>query len=379
MKLGELTKARSRFQKAISLGGVDVAAQSNLDLLKAVMPRWDFESAHSRQGGREPYIFGTLRQEHVLTNIPIITAAEYAEDKKWMSGGSPFILKLGGNPESFPRWNMTFFGLEQLVRNFGADTVDFYPHNMGEESVTPLFSNLSSAVVEVLDPGQGMYSGMEYDASLPGTYIQWNLSPAHWDRMKRHMGYMPDNFVGDQSWLELGKCFTDADTRGRFFKQSHWNMLLVGERGAGMFNHKDTLRIASYQVQLHGRKRWHLCRGSTEDRYMYKAGDVNAFAPDYEKYPLFKQAQCLQAEVGPGEILFYGTDWWHQTQNLDTPTISLSGSVIDAYNWQIAREAFMTECHTPRIMYPDEQVCAALERCYGLWKRKFGSERADTK
>lgn len=221
---------------------------------------------------------------------------------------------------------------------------------------------------------------MKYDASLPGTYIQWNLTPENWDMLETTgMGYMPDNFMHDRHWLELGQCFDNAESRARFFKQSHWRMLLIGERGAGMFNHKDTLRVASYQLQLHGIKRWHLCYGPTQDRNMYRAGDVNAFAPDYEKYPMFRGAECLQAEVAPGEMIFYGTDWWHQTQNLVTPTTSLSGSVIDASNWEIARGAFEIECHTPRIMYPDEEVCDGLQRCFDWWEREFGSERSDSK
>jgi hypothetical protein len=63
-----------------------------------------------------------------------------------------------------------------------------------------------------------------------------------------------------------------------------------------MFNHMDTLRTASFQIQLSGIKRWHIC-GPSENHKMYEASDVNAFAPDYDRYPLFLDADCYLDEV----------------------------------------------------------------------------------
>jgi ribosomal protein L16 Arg81 hydroxylase len=50
-----------------------------------------------------------------------------------------------------------------------------------------------------------------------------------------------------------------------------------------MFNHKDTLQSSSFQAQVKGRKRWHLC-SNAESKNLYKAGDVDTFSPNYEKY-----------------------------------------------------------------------------------------------
>ena len=54
----------------------------------------------------------------------------------------------------------------------------------------------------------------------------------------------------------LSQCFRNADL---FMRSTHWRMLIIGSRDGGMFNHKDILRTSSFQVQLAGRKRWHLC------------------------------------------------------------------------------------------------------------------------
>ena len=46
------------------------------------------------------------------------------------------------------------------------------------------------------------------------------------------------------------------------------------------------------QVQVRGRKRWHLCHPDNEP-YMYGAGRVNCFNPDYRNFPLMKKASCF--------------------------------------------------------------------------------------
>lgn len=72
-----------------------------------------------------------------------------------------------------------------------------------------------------------------------------------------------------------------------------------------MFNHKDILRTASWQLQVAGAKRWHLCDGSTQDHHMYHAGDVDAFAPNYTAYPRFREATCFLDTVRAGEAVYY--------------------------------------------------------------------------
>ena len=58
----------------------------------------------------------------------------------------------------------------------------------------------------------------------------------------------------------------------------------IGNENAGMFNHRDTLSTASWQMQLRGKKRWHIC-SPREEPLMYGAGRVDAFSPDYDAFP----------------------------------------------------------------------------------------------
>jgi ribosomal protein L16 Arg81 hydroxylase len=93
-----------------------------------------------------------------------------------------------------------------------------------------------------------------------------------------------------------------------------------------MFNHKDTLRTSSWQMQVSGRKKWHLC-DNTESPLIGKAGDIDFFQPDYNYYENIWKLECIVVVVGPGDFIYYPKDYWHQTLALDTPTVSISGNL----------------------------------------------------
>ena len=192
----------------------------------------------------------------------------------------------------------------------------------------------------------------DVDASEPGTYVQWNIAGDDWNALLGALAAPPsttpgnasaerssspplssshDGVVGggassawplpavlqsDDEWLEA--CLASDADRDRFALGTHWRMLLVGEPGAGMFNHQDTLRTASWQAQLRGTKRWHLC-AADQAPHLYGAGRVDTLDPhgvDYDGAPAFRNASCLRADVRAGELLYYPHDWWHQTRVL---------------------------------------------------------------
>jgi hypothetical protein len=46
------------------------------------------------------------------------------------------------------------------------------------------------------------------------------------------------------------------------------------------------------QLQVTGRKRWHVCSPQYTSN-MYGAGKVDTFNPDYKQFPRFKDARCF--------------------------------------------------------------------------------------
>mmetsp|Transcript_22635 Transcript_22635/g.31016 ORF Transcript_22635/g.31016 Transcript_22635/m.31016 type:complete len:157 (-) Transcript_22635:1048-1518(-) len=151
-------------------------------------------------------------------------------------------------------------------------------------------------------------------------------------------------------------------------------MLLVGEAGAGMFSHQDSLRTASWQLQMAGRKQWHLCSPS-QTPHLYTAGQVDFFRPQYYRFPLARNASCYQTSLSPGDLLFYPPDWWHQTLNLDTPTLALTGTLVTPSNYLFVKTQLERQCGGAGDIFPaTDRFCRLLKGCYDLWERLWGSE-----
>jgi ribosomal protein L16 Arg81 hydroxylase len=143
-----------------------------------------------------------------------------------------------------------------------------------------------------------------------------------------------------------------------------------------MFNHQDVLRTSSYQAQVAGAKRWHVC-APDQSRYIGPAGGVDAFDPDYTAYPLFRKAQCYDDVVETGEMIFYPADYWHQTENIRTPTISVTSTVMDQNNYELIIAELVAECRTQKFKWGfSPQLCEAIEkRCVPYWGDIFGEKK----
>lgn len=114
-----------------------------------------------------------------------------------------------------------------------------------------------------------------------------------------------------------------------------------------MFNHKDTLRAPTWQLHLSGHKLWHLCPPS-QDEILEKAGKHDFFDPNYEETPellgeLGLQG-CSQAVAEAGDLVYYPEDYWHQTLNLHTPTVSIGSTMLTAASYRILYDELLHEC-----------------------------------
>lgn len=170
-------------------------------------------------------------------------------------------------------------------------------------------------------------------------------------------------------------CLPSNAFRTKFMLDTHWRMVLIGSKGAGMFNHIDTLRTASYQVQVVGAKKWHLC-GPEQSPFVYKAGMVNTLRPDYAKYPLFSNARCYEDVVKQGEMAFYPRDYWHQTENLGDLNIAVTGTLVDQHNWREVASEMKSDCQfgKNKILQATPEMCEALEVCFDWWQAAYDGD-----
>ena len=107
---------------------------------------------------------------------------------------------------------------------------------------------------------------------------------------------------------------------------------------------------------------------------------MDVFSPDYSAQPLFREAVCYEGVVAPGEFIFYPSGWWHSTQTLDTPTVSLSSLVVDEPSHQGVIAAIAKDCQPrPPLTGAVEErppnyppaLCTRLERCLDRLRDTF--------
>ncbi len=96
--------------------------------------------------------------------------------------------------------------------------------------------------------------------------------------------------------------------------------------------HHDTLML--FHTQIVGRKRWRFISPLQTPLLYNRMGvysPIDLDAPDYERYPLFRQAQVLDVVLEPGDTLFLPLAWWHAVDSLET-SLSFSFTNLDVPN-----------------------------------------------
>lgn len=116
--------------------------------------------------------------------------------------------------------------------------------------------------------------------------------------------------------------------------------LFLGGKGSSFpFLHFDELFMHTQITQIYGSKEFILF-SPEQSQYLYptpenpKISPVDVFNPDYDKYPLFRNAQSLRVTVEEGETLFFPTGWWHSTQ-IHEPNITFGRAQLNGTNWNL--------------------------------------------
>lgn len=258
--------------------------------------------------------------------------------------------------------------LDRLVDLWPKAVVDFYPYNMlSQDRQSPFLTRLGRAVFELKirnSPQQQTEnaSTFRYDKfALEGRYFHLQLTPEMWRQLeadtkhglaaKRHWHLENDGWIDD--------CFGGDDAlRTEYHLKTHWKIILAGAAGAGMFNHSDSLQTSSWHAHLAGRKWWYVC------------GDLSTG----------QRGACFESVLEPGDILYYGRGWHHETQNLETPTITITDTAIHAKNFAHVADMLHAECTRDAFNFKfSATLCDALDSCYDALHRRFtGQGKSDS-
>jgi hypothetical protein len=238
---------------------------------------------------------------------------------------------------------------------------------MDKSDTHPYLTKMPQALSEMYHP-----TGAFPDNKVhPGTYLQWNINLNDWRRLREDFT-VPYAFKADEEWLD--ECLSTDELRDEYSKKTHWRMMLIGNKGAGMFGHQDVLRTSSWQAQVKGAKKWFICHPNQKP-YLYHAGDVDAWDWDPEKHPLFEKADCYEDIIRAGEMLYYPRDYWHQTLNLETPSMSISGTICDPNNFDTISAELKNECDWQKFKWGfSKELCSELPKCWKLWKDRWRPE-----
>jgi len=115
--------------------------------------------------------------------------------------------------------------------------------------------------------------------------------------------------------------------------------IFLGGKGARWPTlHFDALFMHTQITQLYGSKTFFLYAPDQTpflypDPENHKNSLINVFSPDYDKYPLFRQARGIKVTVEEGETILFPKGWWHTTE-MDGPCISWGRVQLNASNWK---------------------------------------------
>ncbi len=129
--------------------------------------------------------------------------------------------------------------------------------------------------------------------------------------------------------------------------------LFMGPPGSGFRMHVDVGHTAAWNAQLVGRKEW-ILYAPDEAENVYQ-GRVEAFSPDLERFPRFQQAQAHAATLGPGDVIFTPSCWWHQTRILET-SLSVTGNYVNHTNLALVLEYLRGQPDTVELAEQLERI-----------------------
>lgn len=374
MRMKDYKKAQSKFLKALKLDPKYKLAKKNLKEVRSFLLPDQVEQVDKTLVKQKHQLHELSPLDPYHKSLHINTSSDPSDHfiplEHFALLDEPFVIR---SADQHWGWRIDLFDMDTVIKAHGDQIVDYYPNSMNDRNVHPYRIPFNRAYQQLEGP-EDVYH--DIDISDTHTYIHWNMPLPDFDNLLISMNISLPQILNDTFWnLE---CFESPTQSNQFHLSTHWKMLLIGEEGAGMFNHRDYLQSASYQIQLVGNKRWHLCAPS-QDKYLYTDGDIDMFHPDYEHFPETLKANCFDFILHQGDVLFYPKNYWHQTINLDTPTIALTGTLVTPTNHNDIRDRLEGQCNgIGNLFIPEPVFCAQLQKCFKYWKEYFDVSDNDT-
>lgn len=290
-----------------------------------------------------------------------------------------------------------------------ASPVEFYFANMDSHGLLRKAARVPLATALAATTGHHPDWPADDIVSPPRRYIHWSVfNSTAWGALvpPELLSVLPRSLAFSSDWLAgaLGSRGEADDPASDWLVTTHWRMLLVGNAGAGMFNHRDQLPTASWQLQLRGSKRWHLCPPAATPAVSID-GDPDSHvgvdmlrpsqAETYERAPRAALAAgCFCDVLRPGEMLVYPPGWWHQTEIAsvgeagsgeggdsgegagaaeEDVAVAVTESIVTRGSWRKLIAAVADNCAKPYRpgITPGRPLCERLGALAAQWRQEF--------
>mmetsp|Transcript_10772 Transcript_10772/g.35701 ORF Transcript_10772/g.35701 Transcript_10772/m.35701 type:complete len:547 (-) Transcript_10772:1026-2666(-) len=301
------------------------------------------------------------RDAPLAPELPRVHVEDLDRFPRYAERRDPFVL-VGAmknwsgvsGPSSSEAWG---FLEGDLASWFPEAVVDFYPYNMLSKTWrAPFLTRLPRAVAELRVQNGGddaATSKFRYEPHAhKGRYLHLQLTPKMWAALeaKNVIAATRHPHLHNDDWLDdcLSSSKDDDDDKDDNLKEeyhlkTHWKVLLAGARGAGMFNHSDTLQTSSWHAHLAGKKWWYVCGKPSDEA----------------------TTRCFEAVLEPGDVLYYGAGWMHETQNLATPTVTITDTAVHEQNFRAVTDVLHRECAYDVLDFKfSAALCDGLDACF---------------
>jgi hypothetical protein len=203
-------------------------------------------------------------------------------------------------------------------------TPDFFRTQFGKELVGVTYG-IKMPMAELID------RIAESTPNNPGPYLHQLIIHHHLPELLPWVS--PENIYG------FPRRFSSPVMPKRCRRPDGYLKLLIGGPGGKFpFMHYDNDNANAMITEIYGDKEFFLY--SPEDtKYVYPKPDTINISqiedignPDFEKFPLFRNARPLRVVLKPGETIYIPSRWWH-TARVVTPSISVCTNMLDSSNW----------------------------------------------
>ncbi len=155
------------------------------------------------------------------------------------------------------------------------------------------------------------YRGYDYDRMRLDQFLArsdgYSIFPA--DELLPEVGFSTPQFLPKAPWILRKLWLSAADIRSPLHQDLPDNLYaqLAGKKRVTLFSPDDTRH-------LHRQPLWSRLPNFSQ---------VDAEAPDLDRFPRFRRAQPIVVVLEPGDLLYVPRRWWHQMRSLER-SVSLS-------------------------------------------------------